>query len=283
MADTLSFTMQFSSIPLLGRFLSPSSRFAAPDDACFRWLRMSDCDGREMVAKRAASGGWRTFERPMPEFFHRACRASAGIVIDVGANSGFYSLLAAASRRDIRVLAIEPDPLVKPILEHNIRLNWLDRRITTLPIALSDRQGVAELFIPSREHGLVEKSSSLERTFKPAHSDVIRVETDTLDGLRLRLPGGARKVGVIKIDVEGHETAVLRGATATIGTDRPLIFVELLPRADFAWLNELLRNHDYRDMPLQNSGPPLPGTTVSFDPEAANHLFLPTERAGSFS
>jgi FkbM family methyltransferase len=271
--------MQLSSLPLLERFLSPSIRFAAPDDACIRRLRMSDCDGREMVARTTAAGGWRSFERPMPEFFHRACRASAGIVIDVGANSGFYSLLAAAARRDIRVLAIEPDPLVRPILDHNIRLNWLDRRITTLPIALSDRPGIAELFIPSGEHGLVEKSSSLERTFKPSHSDVVRVETDTIDGLQRRLPGGSRKVGVIKIDVEGHETAVLEGATKTIRTDRPLIFVELLPQANFTWLTALLREHDYRDMPLPNSGRPVVGATVAFDPQAWNHLLVPAERA----
>lgn len=273
--------MLVSSLPLLERFLSPCISFAAPDDAFVSRLRMSDCAGREMVARTTAAGGWQSFERPMPEFFHRACRASSGVIIDVGANSGFYSLLAAAARRDIRVLAIEPDPLVRPILHHNIRLNWLDRRIKTLPIALSDRPGVAELFIPSRDHGLIEKSSSLERTFKPSHSEVVRVETDTIDGLRRRLLGGSRKVGVIKIDVEGHETAVLEGATATIRIDRPLIFVELLPQANFPWVNELLREHDYRDMPLRNSDRPVAGMTVAFDPQAWNHLLVPAERADS--
>lgn len=264
---------------ILARFFRRSIRFTLPADAAPRTLRMLECSGRDMVARCAAATGWQSFEPPMPEVFYRECRACAGLVLDVGANSGFYALLAAAARPDIRVVALEPDPHVKPILDRNIGLNRLGHRITALPIAASDRPGVAELFIPQQDHGLLETSSSLESSFKESHSAVLRVETDTIDALGRRLHPGLPDVTIIKIDVEGHEAAVLRGASETIRKHRPLLFVEVLPRADVEWLEAFLRDNSYLDLPLKRSGEQTLGTTVAHDPEAWNHLFMPAERA----
>lgn len=264
----------------LERFFTPAISFTLPSDAGTRTLRMLECSGRDMVARSVAADGWQGFEPPMPDVFYRACNACGGLVLDVGANSGFYALLAAAARADVRVIAFEPDPNVKPILDRNIDLNRFRRRITPLPTAVSDRAGVCDLFIPRQDHGLVETSSSLESTFKKGHSDVLRVKTDTIDGVVRRLPPGLRDVTIIKIDVEGHEAAVLRGALSTIQECRPLLFVEVLSRADLVWLNAFLRDNSYLEMPLKPTGEQAIGDTVAYDPEAWNHLFVPMERAG---
>jgi FkbM family methyltransferase len=258
----------------------PTVRFAVQADGGPRVLRMLECTGRDFVAKQVASSGWQSFEPPMPDIFFAACRENGGLVLDVGANTGFYALLAAAARRDTRIIALEPAPQVKPLLDQNISINGFRRRITAMPIALSDHPGACDLFIPLQDHGLVETSASLERTFKQSHSDVIRVETDTIDGLlgkhaSRRLPA----VSIIKIDVEGHEAAVIRGGAKTIRQHRPLLFVEVLPRADLEGLNAFLRDNSYRDLPLKLSDDKNTGDAVAFDPNAWNHLFIPAERA----
>lgn len=216
----------------------------------------------------------------MPQLFWHACRNLGGIVLDVGANSGFYALLAASVQTDVRVIALEPNPHILPILERNVRLNGRSRQVMCLPFAASDRTGQGELFIPLQDHGLIETSSSLERSFKKRHSPSMRVACDTIDSITNRTLTHACTVTVIKVDVEGHEAAVLRGALSTIRRHRPLLFVEVLAGAEFDWLNGFLRDLSYLSMPLRTSGDVTAmHHTVTYHPEAWNHLLVPEESA----
>lgn len=258
-------------------FGSDTISFRVPTTDGDRTLRMLTCSGRDQVVKTIADSGWRTFEPPMPEVFFRACQSAGGMVLDVGANTGFYALLAASARQDVHVVALEPAPQVKPVLDFNVALNGLQRQITTLPVAMSNEPGSCDLFIPLQDHGLVETSASLEKAFKEHHSEVITVETDTIDRLWGRLQSDFPAVSIIKIDVEGHEAAVLRGAASTIRQYRPLVFIEVLPRADLDYLNAFLRDNRYCDMPLRASGERQRGDTVAYVPDAWNHIFMPNE------
>lgn len=249
-----------------------------PEGAAIPSLKMLACDGRDQVASRIGDKGWKFFEPPMPELFYRLAQISDGMIIDVGANTGFYSLVGVAARKNLKVWAFEPDPHVRPILKKNLKLNRVRRRVRVFPIALSDARGSADLYVPTQEHGLIETSSSLEKTFKDAHSEVIRVPVDTIDRVMSGLRNIFRKVAIIKVDVEGHEAAVLRGATETVRKHRPLMFVEVLPGADLVSLNAFLRNHSYKDIRLQPAGRTAPGDEVFFDPDAWNHVFSPIEK-----
>lgn len=216
----------------------------------------------------------------MPEIFFSLSKRLGGLILDVGANTGYYSLLCASASRDVSVIAFEPDPHVLPILAENISINRLQRKIRVLPVALSDTIGSATLFIPTQEHGSVETSSSLESEFKKTHSETIAVPVSTIDEV-LSTNRIDRSVSIIKIDVEGHEAAVLRGANHIVKRDNPLIFIEVLPRADFDSINEFIKMHDYKDLRLQPSGMTAPGDDVSFDPIAWNHLLVPRNRVQS--
>lgn len=244
-------------------------------------MRMVDCDGRDQIVRACVEHGWEFFERPMPHVFHKCVQEFGGDVVDVGANTGFYRLLAAAARDDTSIIAIEPDPHVRPILEKNARLNCLGRRVAIVPVALSEREGSASLFIPPRDHGLVETSSSLEKSFKSCHAAKAQVDLDTLDQITARLAAG--RIGIVKIDVEGHEAAVLKGASATISRYRPLLFVEILPYADFDFLNNFLRSCSYVDLPLEGLGGAGMSEEVAFYEHAWNHLLVPKEYADVLS
>jgi len=213
----------------------------------------------------------------MSEIFYSCVQATDGAVVDVGANTGFYTLLAAVARPGSVLWAFEPDPQVRPILEENVRLNHLTGRAILFAEALSDRPGVASLYLPTREHGCVETSSSLESSFKSSHAEVLPVAVNTLDARVAESMSG--RIGLIKIDVEGHEAAVLAGASATVQSHQPWIFIEVLPGADFDALHDFLDRHCYVAIALHPAGLGHPTQAIAFVENAWNHLLLPTAEA----
>jgi FkbM family methyltransferase len=140
----------------------------------------------------------------------------SGAVVDVGANAGIYSAIALQRRR--WVTAFEPVPA------EAARLRWLiGTQGVVHQVALSDHAGKAILHVPyTSEIGAVTTRSSLEAEVDAdlPHRD-IEVEVATLDSFELP------ETAFIKIDVEGHELAVLNGAVQTIKCYRPNLLVEV--------------------------------------------------------
>nr|WP_294849851.1 FkbM family methyltransferase [uncultured Sphingomonas sp.] len=138
---------------------------------------------------------------PLERATIRSALADADALIDVGANDGYYAVMAAEMGKD--VLAIEPDEVNLVILRAN-----LGDRGEIFAGALSDRPGTATLFGDGDYASFRREWSGAGRMFRQT------VQTATLDGLlRDRWPG--RRL-VIKIDVEGAEALVLAGAPETL-------------------------------------------------------------------
>lgn len=232
----------------------------------------------DQIARIISENGWKAFETPMPEIFAKLVRNSEGLVIDVGANSGFYSLLSAATKLNVKTIAFEPDPHVRQLLEKNITANKMENRIEISHLALTDKIGTGKLYIPTQEHGLVETSSSLESTFKNEHSEIIEIPTATLDFTLRERDNIFQKVDVIKIDVEGHEASVIRGAKNIINIFRPFIFIEILPRADLRSINNFVKDNRYKDITFPPCCAAQVGEQVLFDPSSWNHLLVPMEK-----
>ena len=137
--------------------------------------------------------------------------------VDIGANKGVYTHVL--SRLCQHVAAFEPHPKVFRML-----LRGLPTNASAYQIALSDRDGEAELFIPGRAGRMSTQLGTLQqRSRRPAGSSVF-VRTRTLDSFDFR------NVGFIKIDVEGFEQAVLRGARTTLERERPVLLLEIEER-----------------------------------------------------
>jgi FkbM family methyltransferase len=135
--------------------------------------------------------------------------------VDVGANVGLYSL--AMSRLYQRVVAFEPNDELATILKDSGLGN-----VDVETCGLSDRSGASILRIPVKD-GI--------RLTGWAGIDVEEGEWDALASLPCSLERldafALPNVCLIKIDVEGHEAAVLRGARETIAQSRPVILVEV--------------------------------------------------------
>lgn len=131
------------------------------------------------------------------------------VFYDIGANMGFYSVLAGS--RGARVIAFEPHPQARDLLMRNLELNdVLDCH--TYQVGLSDEPGEAGLTDPY--------------TFGTAQLDFDGegVEIETMDTLVER--DGVAMPDVVKIDVEGHEHAVLKGMEQLLAID-PVLFLEI--------------------------------------------------------
>ena len=146
------------------------------------------------------------------------------IFIDVGTNIGAVTIPLAKAFPDIEVHAFEPNPLSVERLQRNLALNKTTN-VVPHPVGVGARPGRERLYTASRfEIG----NSSFLKPASPVDEDKsIAIEVETLDN---RFCVSASKVngraGLIKIDVQGYERHVLRGATALVRRDRPYIVFE---------------------------------------------------------
>jgi FkbM family methyltransferase len=138
-------------------------------------------------------------------------------VMDVGANLGLYSLLISrAVGPSGKVYAFEPVPEIFARLKESIALNNATN-VIPVPVALSDEKGKAKMSVKGG-------SSSL---FRRVSDEFVEVQVERLDDFVEREK--IERVDAIKIDVEGAELRVIRGADKTIRRDKPILMVEINP------------------------------------------------------
>jgi hypothetical protein len=112
-----------------------------------RAFDMGDPSGQDLVFLQVVKEGLHHYEPPLPMLVVSYLSRYQGTFIDVGANTGLYSLIAAAVSEDVNVVAFEPLPQIYAKLVENIRLNEaFARRTRTSPVALSRRTGTRRLF-----------------------------------------------------------------------------------------------------------------------------------------
>ena len=181
-------------------------------------------------------------------------RGAAGTdVWDVGANEGRLSLLCARHGAS-RVLAIEPSASNVAILSRHVAANPdIGGRIEVLQAAISDHDGQVD-FITNVEDGVLCQIQSPDVTGHDhgTAGSVGVVASLQLDTLRATRPAPA----LVKIDVEGAEVLVLRGAARLLEIDRPLVLVEIHNSAAGRASLELLRGAGYHCDRLDAAGRP---------------------------
>ena len=136
---------------------------------------------------------------------------SGEIALDVGANIGWYSvLLSRLSEPDARIFAFEPDPESYRLLLRNLEANGA-RNVTPFNVALGEHVGTAELHrYKSSNNG---RHTLLDGDTR---GGVVRVPVDTLGAFWERHGLGEQPIRLMKVDVEGFEYFVLRGAGALL-------------------------------------------------------------------
>lgn len=212
LAQQLSQTLKFiSDHPLnRGRRIRAFSRFVwwqlrsrlSRRPVVYRWV-----NGSKLLVRSGETGVTGNIYGGLHEFEDMAyllhVTTPEDLFVDVGANVGVYTVLACAVKGAAGICC-EPVPETYGRLLENLRLNELSGRVEALNIGLADKEG--ELLFTAGENTTNHVVS--ENEHPPAS---VRVKVASLDGvLRGRVPS------LLKIDVEGFETAVLAGASATL-------------------------------------------------------------------
>jgi FkbM family methyltransferase len=164
------------------------------------------------------------------------------IFYDIGANVGFYTLLGA--RRvgsQGRVYAFEPVPANIAALNRNIKLSGFTN-VTVFPYAVVDRSRPVT-FVLSRESFWGRLS-----TLPPPRSAIGTIPVPGISIDEIVAEGDMAPPDVVKIDVEGAESDVLRGMLQTLRTSRPVIICEL--HGTWSEVTGLLESANYQVRPL---------------------------------
>lgn len=196
-----------------------------------RWVEITDFQGDlRMRVDRAAYMGsliyWRGLHAWSEAAILRRFLPRDGVFLDVGANQGELTLVAARLAPRGRVLAFEPVPEWHARLAENVRLNAF-AHVTLVPAALSDHDGELEMFTSDDTRANAsfnEGLSSLQRS-EFRHVPLGRVSVRRLDDVVRR--EGLTRVDLVKIDTEGSERQVLAGASETLARFHPMLLVEL--------------------------------------------------------
>jgi FkbM family methyltransferase len=144
-------------------------------------------------------------------------------MIDIGANIGHYAMVAArAVGAAGTVVAFEPEPENYAALAANLKLNDLERA-TAENLALGAVPGELTLYRDDANRG----GHSLAQANVQRAGEGARVRVTTLDAYAAKLVG--RRVGFIKIDVQGAEAQVIAGAAGVLARDKPAILMEFWP------------------------------------------------------
>ena len=216
----------------LGRFLNKSNRgkYAALARLAMRTLHVPVVPvrlsfgawwlaGRGTLDERLLNGDFESSELRFVESYLQAGMT----VLDIGAHHGLYSLLAAKRvGKNGRVRSFEPSPRECKFFRQNLRVNRC-RNVQVESFALGSSAGRAELF-------LVEGAEDVCNSLRPPAAEVttrkVTVEVRSLDEYLEQQKIG--KVDFIKLDVEGAELEVLRGAMRLLSSEeRPVILAEV--------------------------------------------------------
>jgi FkbM family methyltransferase len=142
------------------------------------------------------------------------------IVAEVGANVGAHTVaLAKAVGGRGEILAVEPQPKIYRMLVANAMLNGL-ANVTALQYGCGER--AETLRIPDFNHGREVNFGGISLRGHAEATATVPIEVKKLDEL-LR---PRTRLGLLKIDVEGMEAEVLRGAADAIAVFRPILYVE---------------------------------------------------------
>jgi FkbM family methyltransferase len=169
------------------------------------------------ILNQLSQGTFEPFER---DLFVGALRPGM-VVLDVGANVGYYTLLAA---REVQpegvVYAFEPHPRTCRSLRDNLALNAF-HNVRTFDVAVSDRSDERTLYMSERA-----SHTGLHRSMDDAKPVALSVPTIAVDDLDLA------RVDLVKLDIEGEEPAALEGMRRTLARSPDAeVFLEFSPRA----------------------------------------------------
>lgn len=230
-------------------------------------------DGADTIATRLYWQGMAAFEPETYKLFGRLL-AAARCFADIGANTGFYALVAGVTDPTRHVHAFEPMPSICNYLRRNVEINNLNN-VTVAECAVTDYDGIVKLYIPNAV--MLPTSASTLQGFRKAAAE-IDCQAVTLDSYFAQ--HSETGVDLMKIDTEDTEHLVLAGAQRLLAKSRPAIICEVLHGSAERRLRTVLGD-EYLAFLITDQGL-VPKAEIEADSTYMNYLFITPERMQAF-
>lgn len=217
------------------------------------------------------------WEKKTREIWATLARESQ-VILDIGANTGIFSVIAKAYNKKAEIHAFEPQPNVFSVLQKNNQINDYD--IQSHPLALSDKKG--ELPFYNTGYSTFENNNtthgSLNKEWRTEHQHSILVKVERLDHFLDKIRCG--EVDLMKIDVETLELEVLKGYGEKLWEDRPIIILEIQNPEIGDKLCQLFQSKHYLYYLIneENGIYPIEELGRNTDQDNLNYLLCPQEK-----
>ena len=169
------------------------------------------------------------YEESSFKFFKEHAK-QGGVTLDIGAHIGLYSVFFSKLTNG-KVYSFEPTPSTAVVLRNTIAINKCNENVTVVEAAVSEKPGTATFY--SNDVDVSDSNSLVDfklENFK--REGAYEVAVMSVDNFRLQ---HSLKINILKIDAEGVELEVLKGARETFLHDRPIGILGLHP---FAYKNK---------------------------------------------
>ncbi len=210
-------------------------RVKVADDKHFR-IRHYGHEIENSIFWKGLRQGW---ERVSINLWTDLCKR-ADVILDIGANTGVYALIAKTVNPSARVYAFEPVHRVYERLQDNVRLNGYE--IECLEQAASDKDGKAIIYDLPSDHIY---SVTVNKNLHPEGSETIKTEIETVTLSSFIGSRNLDRIGLMKIDVETHEPEVLDGMGPFLKRFRPDMLIEVLNDEVAARIEERVKGLGY--------------------------------------
>ncbi|MBU2541426.1 MAG: FkbM family methyltransferase [Candidatus Omnitrophica bacterium] len=198
--------------------------------------------------------GLEGYEKTSMDIWIKSCKKSK-VILDIGANTGIYSLVAKTINPLAEVYAFEPIPRIFQKLQYNCQLN--NYNIYCQPYALSNSNGKAVISNTSAENSY---PATLSKNLDYSNSKIVKTTIPTQTLNRFIEEKQLTRIDLIKIDTESHELEILKGFK-NLNEFRPILLIEIFYKDIAQNIKNLLKNYIY------------------LNADSYNYIFIPKEKA----
>lgn len=185
--------------------------------------------------------GWEQYSNML----WQALAKRSDVILDIGANTGVYTLLAKAANPEVKVYSFEPVRNTFKILQENIALNNCSN-VTLINDAISDKEGEAEFYD-------MKDSILYEASLEKAHVDALKHDRSRFTSYKVKIVPLTKvieehkieKIDLLKVDVETHEPPVIAGMGEYLQKYQPILLIEILNEDVAKRLTPYFNSDDY--------------------------------------
>ena len=149
--------------------------------------------------------------------------------LDIGANIGYFSLLAASRHEGVRVTSFEPDPDNVRLFKTSVALNGFESRINVYPCAVSDRNETLQFSNLGYERNRGARFTAKSRDILEARAIENGARFSQVQAVCLDELLGNENFDLVKVDIEGYEPHAFKGMENLLRRNRPVVITEFAP------------------------------------------------------